>query len=196
MNAAASTMDIYLHVRVIIGIILALSISRLLTGLARFIQHPGRNLIFPVHLVWVAFTFLSVLHFWWFEFYLSAVREWTFEIYLFVIFYSSLYFLLCALLFPDDLADYAGYAEYFMSRRKWFFGLITLIFLTDIADTAIKGMDRFWSYGFTYPARNLIYAAVAIAAIFIDDKRAQLVLALLALLFQAFWILRAFSTLS
>lgn len=196
MNAAGSTMDIYLHVRVIIGIILGLSISRLLTGLARFIQHPGRYRIFPVHLVWVAFTFLSVLHFWWFEFYLSSVREWTFEIYLLVVLYAGLYFLLCALLFPDDLADYAGYAEYFMTRRKWFFSLIILIFLTDIADTAIKGKGYFWSHGFTYPARNLVYAALAAAAIFIDDKRAQLVLAVLALLFQAFWILRAFSTLS
>ena len=49
--------DAFVHVRIIIGIILGLSVSRLLTGVARFIQHPGKQNIYPVHIAWVAFSF-------------------------------------------------------------------------------------------------------------------------------------------
>lgn len=192
----ASTADVYLHVRVIIGIVLGLSLSKLLTGVAGFVQHPSRQRVNAIHLVWVGFAFLAVAHFWWFEFYLSTVPEWTFELYLFVIFYASLYYLLCALLFPDKMDDYIGYGDYFLSRRKWFFGIIAAIFLMDLADTAIKGFDRFTSYGVIYPVRNLVYCAVAISAMFIDNRRYQLIIAIAALAFQLFWILRAFSTLT
>lgn len=194
MHAVAA--DAYIHIRVIIGIILGLSLSKLLSGVAGFVQHPSRQRVYAVHLVWVAFAFLSVVHFWWFEFYLSTVPNWTFELYLFVIFYAGLYYLLCALLFPDKMDDYIGYGEYFMSRRKWFFGIIATIFLMDLADTAIKGFDRFTSFGVMYPTRNFIYCAIAISAIFIDNRRYQLTIAVLALVFQLFWILRSFSTLS
>ncbi len=195
MSQTINNPDVYLHVRVIIGIILGLSVSRLLSGLSRFAQHPLRNPVFVTHLLWVAFAFLCVVHFWWFEFYLASVSEWTFELYIFIIFYSSLYFVLCAILFPDSLAEYAGYEDYFMSRRQWFYGLVAAIFLVDLVDTAIKGSAHFHSFGIVYPARNIIYAGVAIVAMFVADKRFHLAIAVLGLAFQIFWILRAFSTL-
>ncbi|BCP54400.1 hypothetical protein K32_30170 [Kaistia sp. 32K] len=195
MSQTIANPDVYLHVRVIIGIILGLSVSRLLSGLARFAQHPLRNPVFITHLLWVAFAFLCVVHFWWFEFYLTSVHLWTFELYIFIIFYASLYFVLCAILFPDSLAEYSGYADYFMSRRKWFYGLIAVIFLVDLVDTAIKGSAHFQSFGIIYPIRNIVYATVAIVAMFVSDKRFHLTIAILALGFQTFWILRAFSTL-
>ena len=37
--SAAAHNDLYLHVRVIIGIVLGMSITRLLSGVARFVQH-------------------------------------------------------------------------------------------------------------------------------------------------------------
>jgi len=195
MSQTLTNPDVYLHVRVIIGIVLGLSVSRLLSGVSRFAQHPLRNRVFATHLIWVAFAFLCVVHFWWFEFHLATIHTWTFELYAFVIFYASLYFVLCAILFPDSLEDYSGYADYFMSRRKWFYGLIAAIFLVDLVDTAIKGSAHFHSLGIIYPARNVIYIVVAIAAMFVSDKRFHLVIAILALSFQIFWILRAFSTL-
>ncbi|MCX5497105.1 hypothetical protein OSH11_20540 [Kaistia dalseonensis] len=196
MNNAAPIPDVYMHIRVIIGIILGLSVSRLLNGLAGFVQHPSSKKIYYTHLIWVVFTLISVLHFWWFEFYLYTVPKWTFELYLFVVFYSSLYFLLCTLLFPDKMDEYSGYSEYFMSRRKWFFGLLATIFIVDVIDTAIKGYEHILSFGFIYPGRNFIFASAAISAIFITNRRYHLAVAIASLFFQTFWILRAFSTLS
>ena len=43
-------MDMYLHVRVLFSIILGLGISRLLTGVARIVQHPKQYRVYWVHL--------------------------------------------------------------------------------------------------------------------------------------------------
>ena len=37
--------DWFIHARIIIGIVAGLSVTRLLTGLARFVQHPVRDRI-------------------------------------------------------------------------------------------------------------------------------------------------------
>src|SRR5262249_15618138 len=65
--------DLYLHARVLIGIILGLSVTRLVGGVAGFIQYPGRHQVSLIHLVWVAWALLSVITFWWWEFNLSLI---------------------------------------------------------------------------------------------------------------------------
>lgn len=196
METAHQTPDVYVHVRIIIGIVLGLSISRLLTGLARFIQHPSREQIYAVHLAWVFFVLISVIHFWWFEFYLSGLTRWTFEVYVFVIFYASLYFLLCTLLFPDRMEEYAGFRGYFLSRRRWFFGLLALVFAADLVDSAIKGLEHFRAYGTEYPIRNGVFIALCLIAAFIEDRRFHAAFVAAALLYQVSWVLRQFETLS
>lgn len=196
MEHSQASPDVYVHIRIIIGIVLGLSISRLLTGLARFVQHPSREQIYPVHLAWVFFVLVAVIHFWWFEFHLSTITHWTFEIYVFVIFYASLYFLLCTLLFPDRMEEYAGFRDYFLSRRMWFFGLLALVFAADVLDTAIKGMEHFRSYGIEYPIRSAILIALSLVAMFVRDRRFHAAFVTGALLYQISWVLRQFETLS
>ena len=65
-----------------------------------------------------------------------------------------LYYLLCALLFPAKIDDYDGYADYFISRRHWFFGILAVIYAVDFIDTWIKGATYFASLGPEYPIRN------------------------------------------
>jgi hypothetical protein len=84
-------------------------VTRLLTGLARFVQHSVRDRIYLAHLAWAFFLLLAIVHFWWFEFGLQRIGVWTFEIYLFVICYAALFFFLVALLFPDRMDEYSGF---------------------------------------------------------------------------------------
>ncbi|MFZ0841126.1 MAG: hypothetical protein WAM77_26985, partial [Xanthobacteraceae bacterium] len=105
--------DLYLHVRVLIGILLGLSVVRLVGGVARFVAHPGRQRSSLIHFGWVAWALLKVLTFWWWEFGLSRI-EWNFGIYFFVCVYASMFFFLSVLLFPDDLREYDGYQDYFL----------------------------------------------------------------------------------
>src|SRR5262245_14878929 len=146
--------DIYLHVRVLISTILALSVGLLLQGVAGFIQHPRRQQVSLIHLGWVAWALLSVITFWWWEFRLSLVTRWTFGLYLFIFVYASMYFILSALLFPRQIEEYGGYKQYFLSRRVWFFGFVALTLALDVIDTWIKGGDYLRSLGPEYLART------------------------------------------
>lgn len=167
----AMTPEIFLHIRVIVGIVLALSISRLLAGVARFVQHPALQVIYPVHLAWVGFMLLAVLDFWWFEFRLNLIPSWSFNIYVFILFYASLYFFACTLLFPDSMDEYAGYRDYFMSRRRWFFGILALIFIVDVADTLLKGPAHYNSYGIEYLLRTVLIVGGSVVAMFTRNQR-------------------------
>ena len=156
--------DLYVHVRVLIGIILGLSVTRLVGGVAGFIQHPGRVRISLIHLGWVAWALLSVIAFWWWEFRLSAI-PWNFGVYFFVVIYSSMFFFLSVLLFPADLAEYDGYQDYFLSRRVWFFSFVALSLGLDLVDTWIKGTEYLQALGPEDPIRIIAFLALcAIAA--------------------------------
>jgi hypothetical protein len=164
--------DLYLHIRVLIGIILGLSVTRLISGIAGLIQHPGRDPIWPVHLVWVAWVLLDVVTFWWFEFRLSMVQHWTFGLYAFICLYASMYYFLSALLFPVDLVGYQGYHDYFLSRRRWFFGFVALTEILDVVDTWIKGEAHLRALGPEYLVR--VAAFVALCAIAANTRNARL----------------------
>jgi hypothetical protein len=63
-TASLPPAEIFQHVRMIMGMVLGLSITRLLTGLVRIIQHPGQNRIYPVHIGWVITMLITLIHFW------------------------------------------------------------------------------------------------------------------------------------
>jgi hypothetical protein len=46
-------MELYLHIRVVVSILVGFSLTHLLRGVARIVQHPGREKVYWVHLVWV-----------------------------------------------------------------------------------------------------------------------------------------------
>lgn len=177
--------QLFLHIRVVLSIILGLSITTLLTGIASIIEHPKRHRWSPIHLGWVAWAMIAVVTFWWWEYRLNAVPVWTFGTYLFVIAYASLYFLLASLLFPGDVQEYGSYEAYLIARRRWFFGLIALITLMDIADTMLKGMDRWQALGAAYPVRIVVLLLICAAGAMVTRRSVQLALALVALAYQA-----------
>ena len=61
-----------------------------------------------------------------------------------------MYYFLSALLFPQDLDEYKGYQDYFLSRRRWFFGFAALTESLDVIDTLIKGEAHLRSLGLEY----------------------------------------------
>ena len=180
--------DLYGHLRVVIGIGLSLSLARLLTGLAQFVQHPKRRPVYPVHLGWVAFMILEVLQFWWFEYGLGLVHVWTFERFVFVVGFASIHFVLATVLFPDDLWEYGTFRVYFRARKAWFFGLLLVLLLCDQADTLLKGAAHYRSLGVLYPARQAFIAILAVAAIFTDREGFQRLAVTAALFVQVVWL--------
>jgi hypothetical protein len=188
--------DLYLHVRVLISMILGLSVTRLVGGLAGFVQNPGRYRLSIIHLGWVCWTLLSTVSFWWWEFGLSKVEHWTFGLYLFVCVYASVFFFLSAVLFPGDLAETKSYEEYFLSRRAWIFGFIALIQLMDIGDTWVKGEGYFGDLGTDYPIGIAAYIVGSVIGALSKNRAVQFLLVVCALIYDVSFMARHYTHLT
>lgn len=189
----APNQDLYLHVRVVIGILVGLCITTLLSGFARFVQHPKRQRISILHLGWAFSLMIWIIHFWWWEFRLTLVQQWSFARYSFVILYAILFFSSCTLLFPSDLNDYDGYEDYFISRRRWFFGLLAAAFVADIFDTALKGSAYLHAFGVEYPIRISINLTICAIGFFTLNRRLQIGLLFVSLAYHVFSIIRLYN---
>lgn len=155
--------ELFVHVRSVVGVIIGLSIGRLLQGLAGIIEHPREQKLWWVHLGWVLWAMIFVISFWWWEFHLSKVTDWTIWKYFFLFSYAGLYFLLCTILFPASLKDYSGYQEYLISRRHWFFGFIAVIAIFDLGDGLMKGSGYVHALGIGYPIHIALLLALTAA---------------------------------
>lgn len=186
-------MDEFLHVRVIIGMILGLGLTHLIKGSAGFIQHPGRKKISVVHSLWVFYVFLLLIHFWWWEFNLKLLVQWYFLDYFFIICYALIFFLICALLYPEDLKGYEGYEDYFYSRKNWFFSLLALCFMADLVDTLIKGTDYFIWANMEYYLRIASHVLLCVIAIMINSKTFHKALVVLFIIYEISYIFRFYN---
>jgi len=182
-------METYAHIKTVLGIILGLSITHSLKGAVKIIDHPNRSKFYSVHLLWALYMFLSTVYFWWFEVHLVEVQHWTFQKYFFLILYVTLYYIMSALLFPDDIKDYENYEAYYYSRKKWFFGFLGLIFTFDIFDTLLKGQHYFLHLQSAYPVRAGIHLILCGVAMFSEKRWLQMAIVLFFLIYQIVWIL-------
>lgn len=180
--------ELFPHVRIVMGMVIGLAITRMLTGLASFIQHPGRHRLSLLHMLWVGSILLELVLFWWWEFGLSRIPNWSFGIYLFLIGYAVVLYLLAALLFPDNISEYAGYEDFFIRRRRWFFGLLAAAFLLDIVDTLIKGSEHWSQLSGDYLVQVPIGLLLCLVAYISERRGVQIGLALTHLAYQAYWI--------
>lgn len=186
--------DVFPHLRIVMGMVIGLGVTRLLSGVARIIQHPKAYKLYPVHLAWVASLLLMLVHFWWWEFGLYQIVDWTFGKYLFIIGYAVTLYLMCAFLFPDSMQDYQSYEDYFFARRNWFFGLLAATYLLDVVDTLLKGEAHFARFGHEYLIRTPLFVVLCGIAVFTTNRRFHLAFIVFALIYQAWWILRLFDT--
>ena len=180
----ANNAAVFLHVRVVMGIVIGLATARLLNGAAYFVQHPRRRPASAIHLGWTATLLLSLVHFWWWELQLASLPSWHFRIYLFLFAYTVLLFLLCTLLFPDQIDEYGSHEQFLLNRRRWFFGLLALSFGFDFADTLLKGWQHLQELGWVYEAGLAAQSVLCIVAMITANRRFHLAFAAIALAYQ------------
>ncbi|MBB3440898.1 hypothetical protein LVY75_20905 [Sinorhizobium sp. B11] len=189
---AAATPEVYVYIRTVMSMVIGLSLARLLTGLGGIVQSPGKFRVYWVHLGWVASMFLFIIHFWWWEYRLQSLAVISFGVYLFLISFCCLFFFLCVLIFPTTIEDYGGYEEYFISRRRWFFGMLAVTYVVDFLDTLLKGKAYLAALGWEYPARNAVFIALCIVAAWTANRRFHAVFVSAGLLYQITWIFRLY----
>lgn len=196
IESTATNYEHFTHVRIIIGMVLGISVSRLVMGMAEFLQHPKRKKIYWVHLGWVTYLFITITHFWWYEFALAKIRIWSFGLYFFLICFACLFAFVASLLFPSSMTEYVDYEDYFQSRRRTFYAMFTVLAFVDLADTAIKGADHFHSLGIEYPIQQAIIIVLSIIAIFVPSKIYQATFVAGLLSYKVWWILRIYGVLN
>ncbi|WP_423067377.1 hypothetical protein [Devosia sp. CN2-171] len=176
--------DVFVHVRIVMGTVIGLGLTRLLMGAAGLIQHPQRDRLSLTHLLWVVSIALELILFWWWEYDLVDLPSWNFGTFAFLIFYAITLFALAALLFPDKLDDYDGYEDFFIKRRHWFFSIFGLTFLLDLADTMIKGAPYFDAMDVTYLVQIPFGLVLSGIAIWTPNRRFHLGFVIFHLLYQ------------
>jgi len=186
-------MEVFTHIKYVIGITLSFSLAHLLKGTVKFVQHPTRVKPYITHLLWVLYMFLTLVHFWWWEFKLAGITEWHFFTYFFIVLYITNYYVICALLYPDDINDYKDYKDYYFSRRKWLFSFLAIAFLADLVDTMVKGHEYLTHFGWELPIRALILMGLCLTAIKVKNPRFHLLLAILFILYELSYIARFYN---
>lgn len=190
----ASVAELFPHIRIVMGMVIGLGITRLLMGVSGLVQHPARARLSVIHLLWAASILVELILFWWWEFALYRINDWSFGIFFFLIGYAVTLFLLAALLFPDKLDDYDGYEDFFLKRRHWFFSILAATFLLDVVDTLIKGEPYFDTLGIQYLVQVPLGMLLAGIAIWTANRAYHLALVIAHLLYQGWWIYLLFNT--
>ncbi|QCI63839.1 hypothetical protein [Phreatobacter stygius] len=190
----ATPSELFTHVRIVLGMVIGVGIARILTGIASFIQHPGRNRVSSLHMLWVASTLIELVLFWWWEFALARIAHWNFAAYLFLISYAVVLFLLAALLFPDNIAEYGGYEDFFIKRRRWFFSLLAVTFAFDVVDTIIKGAEHWNRLSTEYLVQVPLGLTLCAVAWSSKNRNVQIGVVLVHIAYQAYWIVRVINT--
>ncbi|WP_163267244.1 hypothetical protein [Chelativorans alearense] len=194
MDHELTGVEIFPHIRIVMGIIIGMGITRLLAGIARFVQHPARESISTIHLAWVATMLLMLVHFWWWEVALYGIRHWSFGVFFFLIIYSVVLFLMSVLLFPDDIREYANYEDFFLNRRKWFFGLLASTLILDVVDTYIKGETHFDEYRIELLVSTPVFFILCLMAMRIAIRKFHLAMVAINMAYEAIWIATLFDT--
>jgi len=157
-------MDVFSYLSVLTSIVLALGITRLLTGFGRLLQSRGKVRIYWVHLLWMFNVFLFLVLNWWILFRWSTQHQWTFFLFLFVLFSPTIAYLLTVLLVPDPFEDGLDLKEHFYNNHRWFFTLAALLPIIDFVDTLLKGWIHFLAQGPLYIITILLLFGLSVIA--------------------------------
>ena len=165
---------------VLFSVLLGLSLSRLLVGLARVVVDPERR-IHWLPLLWTIQLFAFQIALWWLIYQRADQPTWTFVHYLVLMGYPVLLYFQGVLLYPELGPHDEGTLESFLSRRKWFFAILFLIVHLDFTENWLAGD---WTFdplrfviallvsgavcGIAIWTRNRIYHAVLVAVMLLN----------------------------
>jgi hypothetical protein len=170
-------MDPFAYLSVLTSIILALGITRLLSGVGRLLQDRSHIRIYWVHLLWTLNVFLFLVLNWWILFRWHSQNEWSFFLFLFVLLSPTVAYLLTVLLMPDPFENGLDLKRHFFDNHRWFFTLAALLPVIDAMDTLLKGWTHFAAQGILYILTILLLFALNVTAALHREERFHAVFA-------------------
>lgn len=180
-------MEAFEYVMVLVSIIIGLAITHVLAALGSAVHrirgHGPPIRLGATYLLWVGFTFIWLVSFWWWEFKFQELDlEWTFGLYLFVVGYAIWLFLMSVILVPSRMEGVQDSFDYFMEMRWWFFVALLVMVVIDTIDSLLKGSA--WALRPELIASNGVIVAAAVVGLITIRPRIQLVGAISAFVVQ------------
>jgi hypothetical protein len=164
-------MDQFEYIMVLVSIIVGLGIAHILLGIGGIIDRLSRKNdrleLSLAHAAWLAFCFLWLVMFWWWEYRFSTrVSDWTMGLYLFLICYAVALFLFQALLVPRTWDGVTSLKEYFLERRVWFYSLLAFVTILDLFDSYLKGGFEYiletGYFGMAFPVATILVVIIGV----------------------------------
>ena len=128
-------------------------------GFGETIQQRRSLGIYWVHTVWSVNVLHYHLSFWWNHFTWGEFEQWDYGVFLLLVGYAILLFLLAVIIYPRRLEPGFDFKAHLLENRVWFFGILTVCNIVDVAETLLKGSLEIRPV----PNGYLVYAGVLIA---------------------------------
>lgn len=182
--------DQFQHVMVLTSIIIGLGITHLLLGVNTAIDLSGngnrRVRLSWASGLWLAYLFVVMVLFWWWEFrLLDILKHWSLWNYSVVIFYAMALFFAVALFIPRDWSQVTNLDDYFLSKHRWFYAALMLTLIIDFLDSYAKGgMKYVWGTSVLTWGMNIAGLPVTIVGFRSANIRTHAIMAALFLLWQ------------
>ncbi len=158
-------MDVFSYISIVPSIIIALGITRLLTGIGKIVERRDKVQNYWVHILWAFNVFLFIALNWWVLFRWEPQQNWNFPLFMFLLLSPTVTFLLAVILFPEPFDEKMDFRQHFYDDHCWFFALAALFPLLDFIDTLLKGMPHLIAQGPIYIVTIVLITALsAIAA--------------------------------
>jgi len=138
--AAASTIDAFSYLSVLLSIILGLAITQILKGIRGWALSRARVVVYWPTLILAALLLFVSVQSWWAMFGMRGIPVWTFGMFAVVLLQITILYMLAALVLPDFFGEQTiDLRQHYFAQRKLFFGLFVLVLLVSIAKDLVLG---------------------------------------------------------
>ena len=189
-------MDAFSYIAIVPSIIIALGLTRLLTGLGKMFEKRQKVQTYWVHLLWSLNVFLFMVLNWWVLFRWQTQVTWNFPLFLFLLITPTISFLLTVVLFPEPFHEPMNFQEHFHEERRSFFILAAFLPPLDFVDTLLKGVPHLLAQGSIYFVTISLLTALSVVAIVTKNKNYHKFFAIFFLIYISVFILVNLNTLA
>src|SRR5256885_14119043 len=121
----------YQHLVVVMSIVLGLSVTQLLKGLAQLYRTRNRVRTYWLHTAWVVFLVVFSLLLWGLFWSYRSIEEWSFVRFILYLSPMIVFYFLTSIVIPDPSDPVTDYKAYYFSSRVNFFGTFALQVVLD-----------------------------------------------------------------
>ena len=163
-------MDAFSYISIVPSIIIALGITRILTGIGKILERRDKVQNYWVHILWALNLFLYMVLNWWVLFRWEPWSSWSFPLLIFLLLTPIVTFLQSVILFPDPFDEKMDFKKHFYEDHRWFFTLAALLPPLDFLDTTLKGIPHLIAQGTIYFITIGLITALSIIALLTKNQ--------------------------